>query len=183
MVRQAKYVIFTLMLVAGCLFLATSAYADEPTLPESVIAQADAPFTKVGHGVFRKFGFRIYEASLWAPQGKWEPTKPYALQLHYARSLSKDTLIDTVMDDITDQGACDKPTCDRWRDVLDVSLSDVEEGDTLIGLTSPNKKTLLFYNGKTIANVDDHAFSDAFFGIWLGKNADEDMRNGLLGGT
>jgi hypothetical protein len=32
-----------------------------------------------------------------------------------------------------------------------------------------------------IASIDDQAFSDAFFAVWLGKHADETLRKKLLG--
>ncbi len=76
--------------------------------------RADFVFSKVGSGTYRKFGFSVYRATLWAPDGKWDPAKPYALELHYTRSVSKDTLVDTVADDIRDQNVADEATLVNW---------------------------------------------------------------------
>ncbi len=52
---------------------------------------------------------------------------------------------------------------------------------TIIGLAMPGKHSLLFFNGKQTASIDDAAFSKAFFNIWLGDGADEDLRANLMG--
>lgn len=152
-------------------------------LPGTVNEIVKTPLAKVGEGTYRKLGFRVYDASLWAPQSTWDAGKPYALQLCYTRDLSKETLIDTVMDDIGEQKIADETTLAKWKAVLDTSLSDVKDGDALVGVTVPGKKTLLLHNGVAIVTIEDQAFSNAFFSIWLGKNADEDLRSKLLGGS
>lgn len=161
------------------------ALADDPdtlTLPAAVAKHAPVPLSKVGQGTYRKFGFAVYNAALWAPEGFWEAEEPFALQLSYTRSLSKETLIDAVMDDIENQNIADETTRARWRDFLEASLRDVEDGDVLAGLSLPaENEAILFLNGAVIAVIDEQAFSDAFFSIWLGTNADADLREALLG--
>ena len=179
---KCPLVVFLILMMVACLCPSAPSRAEEIPLPESVSAQMDTAPAKVGHGTYRKLGFRIYDATLWAVQNKWDAAKPYALQLSYTRDLSKETLVDTVMDDITDQGVADEATRTRWKEVLNASLRDVKEGDALVGLALPGKKTLLFYNGVNIASIEEQAFSDAFFGIWLGERADEALRSKLLGG-
>ena len=119
--------------------------------------------------------------SAWTANGAWNPQKPYALQLRYTRDVSRDTLVDTVMDDVRDQGVADDDTLERWNKILVSVMPDVVEGDTITGLCLPGKKSLLFYNGKKIASIDDLAFSKAFFDVWLGDQADPDLREKLLG--
>ena len=181
-IKNAVFIFLMIMMFAG-FYPSTPAWSQEKALPESVSAQISTSLAKVGQGTYRKLGFRIYDATLWASQNTWDAAKPYALQLSYTRSLSKETLVDTVMDNIQEQRVADEVTLARWKDVLNFSLRDVKEGDVLVGLAVPGKKTLLFYNGANIASVEDQAFSDAFFGVWLGKYADEDLRSKLLGGT
>ena len=159
--------------------LSHSAFADD-TLPDYVKAKVNTPLTEVGSGTYRKFGFRVYNAELWSPNGTWDPQKPYVLQLHYTRSLSKDTLVDTVMDDIRDQNVADEATFARWDAQITKILPAVEDGDTITGVALPGKNTLLFYNGKQIASIHDDALSKAFFDIWLGDQADENLRGKLL---
>jgi len=166
-----------------CFALPSALHADDAkdVLPPALQAHVGAPLSKVGSGTYHRFGFRVYVASLWAKDGKWNPDKPYALLLRYTRSVSKDTIVDTVTDDIRDQNIADDATLTRWQGVLNQDLPAVEDGDTLVGLCQPGKHSLLFYNGKQIASIDDAALSKAFFNIWLGQTADEDMRASLLG--
>lgn len=156
------------------------AHADDQ-LPAYVGEHVKTPLQEVGHGTYRKLGFRVYEASLWAPGGTWDANKPYALKLHYTRDVSKDTLSDTVVDDIRDQNVTDDATFTRWEGTLRKVLPAVDDGDTMIGIAMPGKHSLLFHNGVEIARIDDAALSNAFFNVWLGNGADEDLRAKLLG--
>jgi hypothetical protein len=63
---------------------------------------------------------------------------------------------------------------------LETSLPSVEDGDVLIGLSNPGKTATLFFNGKEITQITDPQFSQAFFSIWLGDTANENLRNKLL---
>jgi len=173
-----KFALCTVTCLFGLSWPASS-HADE-VLPAIVQTQSHAILKPVGTGTYRKFAFTIYYATLWAPDGQWSAAKPYALQLRYARSLSKDTLDDTVMDDIRDQKVADEPTFARWSATIEKALPAVEDGDVLIGLSVPGKKSILYFNGAPIATIDDAALSRAFFNIWLGAGADEDLRNALL---
>lgn len=172
--------VFFVVTILVFMFPSVPSRAEDKDLPESVSAQFDTSLSRVGQGTYRKLGFRIYDASLWALQSTWEPEEPYALQLCYARELSKETLVDTVIDNIAEQDVADDATLARWKEELNASLRDVKEGDVLTGVAVPGKKSSLFYNGVNIASIDK-AFSDAFFGIWLGDHADEDLRAKLLG--
>ena len=66
-------------------------------LPENVQLRSSLPLQEVGQGTYRRFGFRIYTITLWAPEGVWDPSKPYAIELHYARSLSRETMRRTLL--------------------------------------------------------------------------------------
>ncbi|HAX92155.1 MAG TPA: hypothetical protein DCY07_08135, partial [Rhodospirillaceae bacterium] len=118
-----------------------AAQTDPKILPTTVSDLTPVPLVKVGQGTFRKLGFRVYDATLWASQNTWDTSPPYALQLFYSRDISKDTLIDTVMGDIEDQNVANEETRVRWKSVLDAALSDVNEGDVLVGLALPDGKT------------------------------------------
>jgi Chalcone isomerase-like len=170
--------------LAAVLFLCLTMPATlraEDTLPDSIQTHFATPLKEVGQGTYRKFGFSIYRATLWAADGVWNPQKPYALELHYTRSLSKETLVDAVTGDIRDQGVADDDTLARWEKVLSEVLPAVEDGDTIIGLHVPGKNSLLFYNETKIADIKDQKLSQAFFDIWLGEQADQDLREKLLG--
>ena len=118
---------------------------------------------------------------LWAPDGVYDSKKPHALQLRYTRGVSKDTMVDIVIGNIRDENVADDATLSSWQKILNDALTDVNDGDTIVGLARPGKPSELFYNGKQVASISDQKFSKAFFAIWLGDTADEDMRVALLG--
>jgi hypothetical protein len=174
---------FILTLATICLLFPAFAHADDTvkeTLAPSVSKQSPVALSPVGSGTYRKMGFSIYRATLWAPGGTYSADKPYALELRYNRSLSKDTLVDTVMDDIRSQKVTDDTTLTKWEGTLNTALPAVEDGDVIVGLSIPGKKSILFYNGKETTSIEDPVFSKAFFNIWLGENADESLKNKLL---
>lgn len=166
----------TLTLLATAPAMANKA----PPLPAGIQAQAVQPLRVLGGATYRKFGFRVYHAALWVSGTRWDTAQPYALQLTYRRDLSKDTLVDGIMDGIREQEQADGATLKRWEAAMNTALTDVNEGDTITGLAVPGKSALLFLNGKQIMTIEDKSLSDAFFAVWLGKTADEDMREKLL---
>lgn len=175
----SKKRLFTAILLCLCLCAPTLSADTAP--PEFIRASLRLPLVKVGDGTYRKFGFSVYRATLWAANKAWNPNRPYALELNYTRSVSQETLADTVIDDIHGQNVTDEETFKRWEKYLRDTLPAVEDGDTMIGVAVPGKKSYLYFNGKEIAQLNDPELSKAFFAIWLGDGADEDLKAKLLG--
>jgi hypothetical protein len=170
---------FILAFLLACGLSGKAEAAD--VLPQAVQSQVQTPLVSMGSSTYRKFGFSIYRVTLWTTDGTWNKQKPYALELRYTRDLSKDTLVDNVTDDLRDEKVASDATVDGWHQILDSILTDVQEDDTIVSLYLPKKeKSPLFHNEKVILWTSDEAFVQAFFGIWLGQNADEDMRKQLL---
>jgi hypothetical protein len=169
-----------LILLALCFPAFNSAKAED-VLPEAVRAELKKPLVPVGSGIYRKFGFSVYKVTFWTTDGVWDRKKPYALEMRYERDVSKDALVDAVTDDLRDQQVANADTINHWHQVLADILPDVEDGDTIVTLCLPGKESPLFHNEKEIARIGDNDFIQAFFDIWLGRRADEDLRNKLLG--
>lgn len=169
-------------LLATTLALPASAKTPEFPLPESVRAEiagsgkATAPLIRVGSATYRKLGFTIYHATLWAPGGVYDANKPYALQLRYARDLSQDTLVDAVATDVKDQEQPDPMTMAAWQQTLNEVLPAVKDEEELIGVSVPGSDAKLFFNGKYHATMKDKRLARAFMGIWLGDKANPDIR-------
>lgn len=170
----------SLALLLSLLATAPAMANKAPPLPATIQTQAAQPLKVLGGATYRKFGFRVYHVALWVPGVRWDTAQPYALQLTYRRDLSKDTLVDGIMDGIREQEQADDATLQRWEAAMNAALTDVNEGDSITGLAVPGQSALLFLNGKQIMKIEDKGLSDAFFAVWLGKTADEDMREKLL---
>ena len=139
------------------------------------------PLQKVGQGKYTKFGFTIYNASLWAPQGKWSYDKPFALELAYTRNLGKETVVDSVYDSIKEQKIADDGTLARWKEILMKTIPAVKKGDKVVVVSKPGTKATVILNGENQGAFPEQALSDAFFAIWLGEKADQHLKQKLLG--
>lgn len=160
---------------------AASAHAQQEgvAIPVTLSKHASG-FSEVGTGNYRKMGFNIYSVTLWAPQGTYDRDKPFALQLSYKRDLSKETVVDAVMNDVRAQQLADAETMNAWEAMLNEKMHEVKTGDQIIALNDPGKPTKLFYNNKPVFTIADKRLSDSFFNIWLGERANEELRAQLL---
>jgi hypothetical protein len=136
--------------------------------------------TEVGQGQFRRFGFLIYEASLWAPDGSYRADGPFALRLRYARAITRDQIVDASLDQMRAIGV-DVDAHPQWKAQLEAALSGVEAGDTLTGIHLPGQGAIIFREGVRLGELD-RALANAFFSIWLDRNTTEPaLRAALLG--
>ncbi len=171
---------FRYVLTLGFALLAVPVWAGD-ALPAAVTQAAKVTLAPIGSGTFTKFGFRIYDATLWVAADKWQPHQPYALELRYARNLSQKTLVDTVIGNIRDQKTADEATLTRWQSLLTASLPEIKKGDVMIGLCRPAQPSQLYYNGQSLGEIPEAALSEAFFAIWLGDAANQKLKQKLLG--
>lgn len=171
----------TFVLLASPASIATAnAAKNKHSLPEAVIeavgTTGGAPLARVGTTTYRKLMFTIYHATLWAPNGVYNPKKPYALQIEYTRDISQETLVEAVASDVKAHEQPDEATMAAWKANLYEVLPSVNEGQELIGVFIPGQRASLYFNGKRHSTMKDRTLSNAFFGIWLGEKADADVR-------
>ena len=112
--------------------------------------------------------------------------EPFALELIYHRSLSRDTLVQASMDEM--QRLADRPmpaeTLNRWSQAMRQAFVDVRPGMRISGLYLPGKGCRFYVDGQLVQEVNDPAFARAFFAIWLDPRArDPQLRQRLLGLT
>jgi len=140
----------------------------------------------VGKGEMRWLGFRIYRAVLWGSRQPFEPGSKFALQLTYYRSISRDRLVNTSMDEMRRLGSApiDEAEQTRWKYQLQRAFVDVQPGDQLTGVNIPGYGMRFYYGEKQVADIGDPVLAKAFFDIWLNeKSRDPELRGQLLGRT
>ncbi|MYM95177.1 chalcone isomerase family protein [Duganella vulcania] len=138
----------------------------------------------LGNGELRWLGFRIYQATLWAEQRPFQPERGFALQLHYYRSISRERLVQTSLDEIQrlNGAAIDAATLAQWDKVLNRAFTDVAPGDELIGVYAPGRGMRFYNQQRLLADIDDLRLARAFFGIWLDEQTrDQGLRRKLMG--
>ena len=132
-----------------------------------------------GSGEFRRWGFLVYEATLWANGN--DPLKPpLALGLTYKRNLDGLKIAEASVTEIRNLKIADEGTLQLWGERMAQIFPDVKDGDRIVGVHLP-EGARFFYNDRFIGSIDDPAFAHAFFGIWLdARTSAPDLRALLL---
>ncbi len=170
--------------VVACALAATPAFAmadRAPPLPASVVALA--PNLKAqGGGELTFFGIAVYDGWYWSPEQGWPQAGPYALDLHYHRSLDGAKIAQRSVDEIAKLGYGSADDRERWGAQMTRIFPDVNRGDRLTGVYTGAGAVRYFHNGKAIGEIADKGFARAFFAIWLDpKTSRSDFRDKLLG--
>jgi len=135
-----------------------------------------------GQGEMRWLGFRLYQASLWAPGGRWQSDQPYALELRYSRDIPSARLVQASIEEMQRLGNADDARLARWQVELERVFPDVRSGDVIHGLHLPQRGAEFYHQGKLTGRIEDVEFARAFFAIWLDPRTREPaLRASLLG--
>ncbi len=141
-------------------------------------------YVEVGSGTLRYFGLRIYDATLWSADGKWSADRPFALELHYARSFEGAAIARRAIEEIRSQRAIPPATLARWEQQMRALFPDVNAGNRLVGVRIPGRGVVFYSGPRRLGQIDDEEFAAAFFDIWLHPDTRApDLRARLLGAT
>ncbi|MDH0095323.1 chalcone isomerase family protein [Pseudomonas sp. GD04158] len=138
----------------------------------------------IGSGDFSWFGFSVYNAKLWSPSAKVDFDQPFALELTYRRNISRDTLVDTSLDEIRriDAQALQAGREAEWARQMRQAFVDVQDGTRITGVYLPGEGCRFYVDGQLQHVVDDPEFARAFFSIWLDpQTRSPKLRAALLG--
>jgi hypothetical protein len=141
---------------------------------------------QLGTTKLRFFGLPIYDAALWAPPGfdaARYATMPFALELRYLRNLSGAAIAQRSLDEMRRGGELAPATETQWLSAMRGAFPDVQQGERITGVNLPQQGVRFYVNGQAKADVNDPAFGERFFGIWLALWTSEPaMRSELLQG-
>lgn len=132
----------------------------------------------LGQGTFKKFGFEIYKAHLYADN----VTSPdrFALNLQYSRAIRKEALLKATIEQLEHLGYPLSKT-EYWKMQLDKIYPNINKGDQLTAIYQPNNGTVFLLDDQIIGKVPGTEFAEAFFGIWLSpKTSVPELRTSLL---
>lgn len=168
------------LIAALLIALSPAAFAWRDVMPNAQLA---------GEGEWRWFGFSIYTARLWQPMGSSAQQliaqqTPFALELSYHRSISRERFVDASMDEIRrlfgEQVSASQ--LQIWQAEMQQAFVDVESGMRITGVFLPGEGARFYVNDRLQHRVADPQFARAFFAIWLDpRSRDRDLRQRLLG--
>ncbi len=137
---------------------------------------------KVGQGRLTYLFWDVYDATLFAPQGRWEEGKPLALKLSYLRDIEGRKIADRSAEEMRLQGLADEVKIAAWHAQMHKIFPDVDEGMDLTGVYTETGESVFYKNNIEIGRISDPEFSAAFFGIWLNEQTSvPNLRRKLLG--
>ncbi len=167
------------LLTAACMCLATVVAQARDAGPHIRAAVPDAAM--VGSGRFTWFGFHVYDGALFAPAGKYQAPRPFALELTYARALKGADIARRSIDEIAKLNIGTEAEHAQWLPVLTNLFPDVRENDRLTGVAR-GESADFFFNGKPVGAINEPKLSRAFFSIWLDERTSAPgFRKKLLG--
>jgi hypothetical protein len=138
----------------------------------------------IGSGDFSWFGFPVYGARLWSATPQADFSHPFALELTYRRSISRETLVDTSLDEIRRISAAPltRQREQDWAQQMRQAFVDVADGKRITGVFLPDRGCRFYVDGKLQHIIDDPEFARAFFSIWLDpQTRSPRLRTALLG--
>ena len=147
------------------------------------LANYGANWAVKGSGTLRFFGFKAYDATLWLPgsDAVFSFTRPFALDIRYATAIKGRDISNTSLVELQRISKSSPEQITAWSTWMEATFVDVKSSDQLIGVHLPGTGVRFFLNGKLIGELNDVAFSEAFFKIWLDpKTKRPELRNALL---
>ncbi len=138
----------------------------------------------VGKGRFEYMFWDIYDAYLYAPNGKFDDDKPYALTLSYLREVEGREIAKRSIEEMDEQNLCESNRFSDWEGRLASIFPDVSEGQTITGVRDKDQYARFYLNGQAIGVIKEPEFTRCFFAIWLSdRTSVPELRQKLLGAT
>ncbi len=181
---------------AGSAMLSPAFYAAAQTVAKAPVASRlpselsafgqGAPWQMQGTGALRFFGFKAYDANLWttgSPKANPLADKNlFALEIVYNTSIKAEEIVNVSLVEMARLKKLTDGQIKTWTADMQRTFPSVTQGDRFTGVYVPKVGTRFFFNNRLIAEINDPAFGDAFFAIWLDEGTKRgDLRRSLLG--
>lgn len=136
----------------------------------------------VGKGRLTYFGFRVFDASLYAPKGQYSASKPFALKLTYLRNFKGSAITSRTVKEMKRQGMSEGNRLKSWEKQMNAIFPNVRPGQSITGVRTSGGNTEFFLGDRKIGTIKGREFTRRFFAIWLGSNTnDPGLRAQLVG--
>lgn len=137
---------------------------------------------QVGAGRLTYLFWNVYDATLYAPQGKWAEGKPFALELKYLIDVEGAEITRISVDEIQKQAPVNTQKLGVWKSEMAKIFPDMKAGTTIVGIRTKAGNAVFYKDNQHIGTIKDKEFADRFFGIWISPSTSmPELRQELLG--
>lgn len=135
----------------------------------------------VGQGRAQVLVWDLYDAKLYAPEGVYADSMPFALELNYLQDLEGRMIADHAIGEIRRFGFKNEIQLAVWHDQMRRIIPDVAKGSSITGIYVPGSTTIFFSEDEEVGRIDDPAFGKEFFRIWFdARTSTPGLRQTLL---
>ena len=136
----------------------------------------------VGEARLQIFIFKIYDAQLFAPSGRFTRDGAYALRLTYLIDAEKDKIVERTVKEMKRQKAASSPVIEGWVPLMEANFISMPKGSSADFIHTSDGRLILAANGEAIAEISNRRFIKALMDIWLGpKPRDTEFQRDLMG--
>ncbi len=166
-----------------CLFLSATILTPTQAAADLGSAARSVPSAElVGKGRMTYLGFKVFDAELYAPNGVYSASSPFALKLTYLRNFKGQDIAESSVKEIRRQGGASAGQLASWEKQMLAIFPNVSPGQSITGVRTAKGSTAFFLDGRKIGTISDAAFTKKFFSIWLGnKTRNPGLRTRLVG--
>ncbi len=136
----------------------------------------------VGEARFKVMFFKIYDAQLYAPNGRYSAGNPYSLRLHYLINAKKGRIVSSTVKEMRRMKAASNAQIESWVPVMDSAFIDMPKGSHADFIHTSDGRLTLVADGEIISVIEDTVLAKAIMDIWLGpKVRDQRFQDNLMG--
>ena len=136
----------------------------------------------VGTGVLKVFFMDIYNLTLHSRERDYRVSDHFALEFNYKKSVSKKTIVDASIDELSKAPSVNSLKIEAWKKILEKGISDMQAGEKASVIFSKSGSIEFWSENREPISFQDPEFAENFAAIWLGaKTSHPKLRLALLG--
>jgi hypothetical protein len=137
---------------------------------------------EVGTGILKVFFMDIYSLTLHSRERNYKVSDHFSLEFNYKKSVSKKTIVDASIDELSKAPSVNSLEIEAWRQILEKGISDMQAGEKASVVFSKSGNVEFWSENRKFISFQDLKFAKNFAAIWLGpKTSHPKLRLALLG--
>ena len=137
---------------------------------------------EIGTGILKVFFMDIYSLTLHSRERNYKVSDHFALEFNYKKSVSKKTIVDASIDELSKAPSVNSLEIEAWRQILEKGISNMQAGEKASVVFSKSGNVEFWSENRKFISFQDLKFAKNFAAIWLGpKTSHPKLRLALLG--